>query len=79
MHANPSHEKEMSRTVIFPTGRSGGMERKGHSNPVQSQAMILVSVLCLLRCFPFSDEMQDPAVGQILVLALPIQHNVEEK
>lgn len=67
------------RTVIFPTSKSGGVERMGHGSPVQWQTMILVSHLWLLRCFPFEDEMQEPATERTLVLTLPIQHNMEEE
>lgn len=81
MRGNPSQEEEiqLARTVVFPIGKSGGVERTGHGSSVQWQAMILVSHLCLLRSFPFGDEMQEPAIAKTLVPTLSIQHNMEEK
>ena len=78
---NSSREKEIqiARTVIFPTGKSGGVESTGHDSPMQWQAMILVSHFYLLRCFPIRDDTQQPAIGKTLVLILSVQHNMEEK
>lgn len=51
----------------------------GHGSPVQCQPTILVSHLCFRRCFPFRNEMQEPAIRKTLVLTLCTHHNMEEK
>lgn len=51
----------------------------GHGSPVQWQPMILVSHLCFRRCFPFRNEMQEPAIRKTLVMTLSIHHNMEGK
>lgn len=81
MHGNPAQEEEiqLARTIIFPTGKSGRVERTGHSSPVQWQTVILGSQLCLLRWFPFRVETQEPTIGKTLAQTLSIRHNMEEK
>lgn len=74
-------EKEIyiTKILVFSTDKTGGVEVMGHGSPVQWQSIILVSLLCSRRGFPFGNEMQEPAIGKKLVLTLSLHHNIEVK